>query len=427
MRDNAIGAQFLDFSRRAVERYVADKARQNLQLVVAGHIDGPDVRHVQLGRGHIGGIKVQGDIRHTVQRDDTRRQLDEPLVVAARLKLPRQVKVRHGQAFQRADGAGRASHFEGLLAQRIVQAFDIETVRRADEIHFQRQLAHLVDRQRHVGGVAVHRGVLRCEHIAFLVAQFQHGGHCGRVGQFAIDLHRSHDAGHLVQFARRAAQRNFGGHGGGAVQHIAGGNRHGGGIHRDRDGFLADLVKHNVDGLGAFDRAVDIAGEIGGVRHAGLQAQRDFARTADARVAGVDHDIRVLNVANDGAVALDLDGNALNVRLFHDIQALGRVGGRAACVVDGHVCHDFAALRVNKNGNDRPGNKAQDDGQHHCKNRVVPNRARAFGRCALCPRHAGFIRICHGSVRLPCAAAFAGAKYFRPRPPPGERSPPAID
>lgn len=50
---------------------------------------------------------------------------------------------------------------------------------------------------------------------------------------------------------------------------------------------------------------------------------------------------------------------------------------------------------------------------------------RALGRGAVQPRRERVIRVCHGSVRLPCAAAFAAARYRPPRPRRGERSPPA--
>ena len=63
------------------------------------------------------------------------------------------------------------------------------------------------------------------------------------IGQLAVHLDRGDDAGHLIQLARRAAQRDLGGHGGGLVQHIAAGDRHRGGVYRDGNGLFADLDK----------------------------------------------------------------------------------------------------------------------------------------------------------------------------------------
>ena len=93
LRHNAVGVQLFDLIRRAVERDAADKAGEYLQLIVAGYIDGADVRYIQLGGAHLGGVKVQRHIGHTVQRNDAGRQLDQPLVVAARLKLAGKVKI----------------------------------------------------------------------------------------------------------------------------------------------------------------------------------------------------------------------------------------------------------------------------------------------------------------------------------------------
>ena len=396
-----------------------------MQLIVAGHVDGADVRDVQLCRGHLRRVKVQRDVRDAVQRDDARGQLDKALVVAARLKLTGQVKVRHGQGLQGADRAGGTGHAQGLLAQRIVQTLDVEAVRRADEVHLQRQLPHLIDRQRDVGGVALHRDILRREGVALLVAQLQRSRHRRGVGQLAVHLDRGDDAGHLIQLARRAAQRDLGGHGGGLVQHIAAGDRHRGGVHRDGNGLFADLVKDDVDGARAFHRTLNVAGEVCCVRHTGLQAQRDLARAADTGVAWVDHDVGAADVADDRAVALDFYGHALNVGLFHNVQTLGRVGRRAARVVDRHAGHRRGALGVDVDRNDDPHGKAHDDCQNGGKHRVIPDRARALGRGAVQPRRERVIRVWHGSVRLPCAAAFAAARYWSPRPRRGERSPPA--
>ena len=115
-----------------------------------------DVRYIQLCGAHLGGVKVQRHIGHTVQRNDAGRQLDQTLVVAARLKLAGKIKIGDGQSFQRTDGAGRACHAQRLLAERIMQAFHIKAVRRADEIHLERQLPHLINGQRHIGGVTLH-------------------------------------------------------------------------------------------------------------------------------------------------------------------------------------------------------------------------------------------------------------------------------
>ena len=308
-----------------------------------------------------------------------------------------------------------------------MQAFHIKAVRRADEVHLERQLPHLINGQCHIGGVALHRDILRRKDIADLIPQLQGCGHGRGIGQLAVDLHRGHDAGHLIQFARGAAQRDLSGHSSGLIEHIAVGDRHGGGVHRDREGLFAHLIKDNINRIGAFDRTLDVPGEVGRVGHAGLQAQRHLARAADTGIAGIDHDVGVLNVADDRAIALDLDGNALEVRLFHDVQPLRGVGGGTAGVVDGYLGHCLGALGVDVDRYNGPSRKAHDERQHHHKDWVVPEGARSLGHCPHRPRGGGLIRAWHGSVHLPCAAAFAAARPFRPRLPQGERSPPAAD
>ena len=245
-----------------------------------------------------------------------------------------------------------------------MQAAGIKAVGYADEIHFQRQFAHLVDRQRDIGGIAVHRGVLRGDGVAVLVPHFQRGGRGGGIGQGVIAQHRGHHLADLIQFTGGAAQRDLGRHGGGLVQHIAIGNRNRRGIHRDGHSLFADFIKHDIDRIvGFFHRTLDVAGVVGGVGHAGLQAQGDFARAADTGIAGIDHDVGAGHLANVGDVALDPHGHTADIGPFHNVQALVGVGGGGVGVVDGHVPDGGAALGVDIDGNDQPGGQAA--GQRH--------------------------------------------------------------
>ena len=298
-----------------------------------------------------------------------------------------------------------------------MQAAGVKAVGHADEIHFQRQLPHLVDRQRDVGGIAVHRGVLRGDGVAVLVPQLQRGGRGGGVGQRVVAQHRGHHLADLIQLTGGAAQRDLSGNSGGLVQHIAVGDRDSRGIHRDGHGLFADFIEHDVDRIvGFFHCTLDVAGVIGGIGHAGLQAQGDLACTADAGIAGIDHDVGAGHLTNAGDVALDPHGYAADVGPLHNVQALVGVGSGGVGVVDGHIPDGGAALGIDVDGNDQPGSQAAGQ-RHQDGNYAVIHQGFAPLGCV--------IRLWHGVRSLLFAAVFSARIRCLPRSPQAGRPPPA--